>query len=84
VGGILHLITKEDATFIIKHMIPPTLRSWCTNPPRPTPCDLHMFRLMKTFTLWFTIGKSSRVRDISKMQDWIWVPPCPFCKHILR
>jgi hypothetical protein len=27
VGGILHLITKEDATFIIKHMIPPTLRS---------------------------------------------------------
>jgi hypothetical protein len=50
VGGMLHLITK-DVTFIIKHMIPPTLRSRCTNPPCPTPCDLHMFKFMKTFTL---------------------------------
>jgi hypothetical protein len=50
VGGISHLITK-DVTFIIKHMSPPTLRSQCTNPPHPTPCDLHMFRFMKTFTL---------------------------------
>jgi hypothetical protein len=50
VGGILHLIT-EDVTFIIKHMIPPTLRNRCMNPPRPTPCELHMFRFIKTFTL---------------------------------